>query len=110
VGLAGALCVGINPQLPFPLDTRHQVALLSDQDPGRTPELVQVLSDLCSLGARFARCHALRADDFPQMALKLFEQVFHRPDDLGRLGLQAREVLLVHAALPFCLDIAFRRT
>jgi hypothetical protein len=70
---------------------------------------MQVFGDLRPLGTGFARCHALRADNFPQVALKLFEQVFHRPDDLGRLSLQAREVLLVHTALPFLLDVAFRR-
>ncbi len=32
----------------------------------------------------------LRADKFSQPVLKLIEQVFHSPDDLGRLGLQTR--------------------
>ena len=46
VRLAGALCVGINPQPPVPLDTRHQVALLSDQDSGGCFKLTQVFGDL----------------------------------------------------------------
>jgi hypothetical protein len=57
LGLAGGFRVGIDPQLPPPLEARYQVAL--------------------------------RTDNLPQALLKFPEQVFHRPDDLGRLGLQA---------------------
>ena len=106
-GLAGALGVLIDSELPLLFQAGDQGALLGDHGPGGVAELMEIFGDLGAFGARFAGGDAVDADCFAQVGFELFEEVLQGADDFGGVGFEAVEILWSHESLDI-IGRAFR--
>ena len=107
LGLADALGVLIDSELPLLFQAGDQGALFGDHGPGRVAELMEVFGDLGAFGARFAGGDALHTDYFADSLFEFSEEVLQGADDFGGVGFEAVEILWSHESLEI-IGRAFR--